>query len=230
MMYRTKLTPGADVYLAAIPEQADPAAIASDARRREIEETKASALRLARTADWLLLELALRRSLGLDPAKLAFFRSAEGRWSAEGVSFSLSHTESFAAVAVSREPVGIDAENIARFAVRCARDAALTEHMLRRICAESENPERDSASLLRLWTAKESLFKFIGSGSFRPSRLRPGEETRQFVLLLDEPLFLSVSADHPENIRFFLACDGAVSPIESGSVLDGDGDLSRWLK
>ena len=230
MTDRTEPIPGADVYLAAILDQADSAAIASTARRREIEETKSPALRLARTADWLLLELALRRSLGLEPEKLAFSRSRDGRWSAEGVSFSLSHTEGFAVVAVSREPVGVDAEKLARFAARYARDAALTEQMLRRICAEGENPEADAASLLRLWTAKESLFKFIGSGSFRPSGLRPGEETRQFVLLLEEALFLSLSGVHPENTRFFLVRGGDVSPIEGDRVLDGDGDLSRWLK
>lgn len=79
--------------------------------------------------------------------------------------FSLSHSGSFAACALSDFPVGVDLEK---------RDS-LSEPVLRRFFSPEEqalirSSEDPDLSFTRLWTGKESFVKATGSGFLLPLR------------------------------------------------------------
>lgn len=71
---------------------------------------------------------------------------------------SISHTEGYAACAISRQPVGIDVE----------RERTFSKAAAKRILSPQEELLRESANadelLSRVWTVKESFLKMTGEG------------------------------------------------------------------
>lgn len=206
-----------DVYVAAIPPELEVGAVFSPARAKLLKETAAPAMKRQRYLVWRLLEFAAAHSLGLDPAALVFEKAQEGRWFCPDFFFSLSHTEDAVAAAVSRSPVGVDVESLPVFARRYAADPALCARMLRRIAAPEELAGcggREAETLLRLWTGKESLFKFRQHGSFSPAETICGEETRHLLLELPPRVCLAVSSGVLPALRLFRFADESAAPID----------------
>ncbi len=75
---------------------------------------------------------------------------------------NLSHSREYAVCALSDEPVGTDTET-----VRALRDC-----LWRRVLTQAEYSwaDGDQGRLFRLWTLKESYFKFTGAGLTEPMR------------------------------------------------------------
>ena len=73
--------------------------------------------------------------------------------------FSISHCKTAVAVALSRQPLGIDIEDVTRYknnvAVYVSNDDELKK------IKESEHPE---LPFIELWTKKEAVFKYNGTG------------------------------------------------------------------
>lgn len=117
----------------------------------------------------------LRRVLagytGVAPARVRYRVSHRGRpelESACGITFSASHADGLAGIAVARDRlVGLDLERI--------RPVADLLDLADRVCSPTEyaglqavaEPERDEA-FLRLWTRKESYVKALGTGLSMP--------------------------------------------------------------
>ena len=78
--------------------------------------------------------------------------------------FSISHSREYAVCAVSDTPVGTDGETV----------RALRDSLWRRVLTQSEYSwaDGDPGRLFRLWTLKESYFKFTGTGLAPPWRSR----------------------------------------------------------
>lgn len=130
--------------------------IERQALERLSAERREKAVRLRREEARLLSIGAglLLRMAGLDPP---FAYGEHGKpYLPGGPDFSLTHTGTFAALAVREGPVGLDAETVAP--VRRAAERALTAEERRYI--ESE-PERRFAYL---WTRKEAVLKCTGAG------------------------------------------------------------------
>ncbi|NLT40165.1 MAG: 4'-phosphopantetheinyl transferase superfamily protein [Clostridiales bacterium] len=74
--------------------------------------------------------------------------------------FSISHSREYAVCAVSDTPVGTDGETV----------RALRDSLWRRVLTQSEYSwaDGDPGRLFRLWTLKESYFKFTGTGLAAP--------------------------------------------------------------
>ena len=82
--------------------------------------------------------------------------------------FSLSHTRSIVAVAVSDRPVGVDAETI-----RSVRQGVAERCMGPEELAWIANQAEENEALLTLWTCKEAMVKRSGQGlQFRPGAVR----------------------------------------------------------
>ena len=93
-------------------------------------------------------------------------RSACGRWEASGISFSLSHSGPYVAVALGRETVGVDVQSLAvhpseRLIARSLNGAEAA------LIAGLDGEERKRA-FLRIFSCKESLFKTRGEPVFHP--------------------------------------------------------------
>ena len=99
--------------------------------------------------------LLLREVLGLDEARLSF--SANGKPSASGQPFNLSHSGEYAVLAVSDLPVGVDMERCSLRHVRVA-NSVFTEAELQWMHEDAE------ARFTLLWTLKEAVSKALGLG------------------------------------------------------------------
>ena len=148
-----------DVYVASTPSSPMSAPLLSAERASYVTSARCESVQRERYFVWRLLEFALRDSLGLDPSRVEFRRSRQGGFEADGFYFSLSHTDGALAVAVSREPCGVDIEllrsvpNGKRIAER-----AFTEEQLRRL-RECREEEAEAQVFFELWTAHEAEFK-----------------------------------------------------------------------
>jgi 4'-phosphopantetheinyl transferase len=112
-----------------------------------------------------MLRLILGRQIGVAPDELVFSYGDHGKPRvAEGLPhFSLSHSANTIVVAVAAEELGVDVEE--------RRELANAARLARRICTEGEFdtllslPEAEfETMLLRLWTIKEAVLKYIGTG------------------------------------------------------------------
>lgn len=221
--------PVLDVYLAPIPEDGEAQDPISPERKKELDETRNPKLRLQRATAWKALEYAADRSFGLRAEELRFSKNVYGRWSCEGMEFSLSHTDGMAAAAVSGSPVGVDLESIPAFRRQYADRPDRADAVLRRIRARGEDEAHGAAALLYTWTGKESLFKARQTGLFLPHRLSCGGETRRFVLELETPVMIAVSGAHPEKLRFFLYQNGTARRLDPGLVSEGKEGLCKYF-
>ncbi|HXE63874.1 MAG TPA: hypothetical protein VN519_10065 [Bryobacteraceae bacterium] len=106
------------------------------------------------------LRLILAKSVGAAPLELRFSLGPHGKpalMGAGGLEFSLSHSGSWAAVAVARNvPVGVDIERI--------RENVDMAALLRRL-GEISVPET-SQELYRAWTRREATSKAAGGALF----------------------------------------------------------------
>lgn len=73
--------------------------------------------------------------------------------------FSISHCQTAVAVALSNSPIGIDIEDVTRYKKNVA--AYVSNDSELKIINESERPEE---TFIRLWTQKEAVFKYYGTG------------------------------------------------------------------
>ena len=187
----------AEVYTALIPQK-PLEKVLPQLRQEQIENTTHEGLKRQRYFVWKLLEIALKRSFGYEMKDLHFSRDEDGKWSCRECFFSLSHTDGAVAVAVSRKPVGVDLE--------CA------QHLMRpglaeKILTEEEKilpREDENQFLLKMWCAKEALFKAGSEPTFQPKKISAlsGVKTQK-VQIGNGEYMLAVAGEGTQNARFY---------------------------
>ena len=183
-----------DVYLALLPCGECDEPLYPEERDTLVKSTANPTVRRERYFVWRLLEVAIRRSLGLELSEIGLRREGE-RWTSELADISLSHGGALA-VAVSGAPVGVDIESLsgnsdnARLAERFFSDAERAEYY-----AAPEEERR--AAFLGIWTAKEAIFKSQRSAAFAPSEVDSGASRvhSRTVRLGNEDFILSVATE-----------------------------------
>ena len=98
-----------DVYLALLPCGECDEPLHPEERDTLVKSTANPTVRRERYFVWRLLEMAIRRSLGLELSEIGLRREGE-RWTSALADISLSHGGALA-VAVSGAPVGVDIES-----------------------------------------------------------------------------------------------------------------------
>ncbi len=109
--------------------------------------------RLASCSAWALLRQTLLEN-DLPISEVAFTDRGKPYFLSGGLCFSLSHSHSLCAVAVSDDPVGVDVERCREFT---------REHMIERSLHPSERGSFDG-DFTRLWCRKEAAAKLTGEG------------------------------------------------------------------
>ena len=156
-----------DVYLALLPDGECDAPLYPEDREAYVENTANPTGRRERYFVWRLLEIAARRSLGLELSEIGLHSEGE-RWTGELADISLAHGGGALAVAISGAPVGVDIELLSdgsdgdRLAERFFNDTERAEYY-----AASEEERRLTS--IRIWTAKEAIFKSRSESAFAPS-------------------------------------------------------------
>lgn len=149
-----------DVYFAEISEIEGP--FYPKERDEEIARAKDKTLKMQKGSSWNLLFLALRHSLGIDPAEYSFVKNEYGKWTCPDFYFSLSHSGNLVMVGVSGMPIGVDLESEEKFSKLWASPQKLSS--LREKLGGQEEED-----LLSLWVKKESCFKAYGEKYFNPA-------------------------------------------------------------
>jgi len=195
--------PVVDVYLGKLPEKMPEEPLACPLRQREVEETKNELLKRQRYYVWKLLGYGLERSLGKRIGEMTFTRDEKGFYTAEGVCFSLSHSENALAAAVSRKPVGVDVEALTAVFRPEMAERAMTKGELAAFLSLPEQEKK--AAFLKCWTAKEALFKASQGAQFVPADWDTEKGSVQsFQKTVGEAdFFLSVATETPEKLRIF---------------------------
>lgn len=193
--------PVVHVYVARFPFPVDEEKIFPPERADEIDRCSNPDVRREKYYAWKLLEKALMRSLGLNLKNLDIVRTENGKWECSACCFSLSHSGNFAAVAVSRKPIGVDIE-------KCD-ESRFTESFTKKIATERECEALDrlkerQAALNELWTKKEAVFKLLGDKTFQPSNIEVSEyvTVTKVVQSEDERYFVTVASEDAERADF----------------------------
>lgn len=191
--------PVQDVYLCPLPPEEAPLPPLPPLRAAEVEAVSHPRAKREKAFAWRLLEYAVERSFGRKLEKLSPRKLPSGKWVAEEIWFSLSHTEGALAVAVSRLPIGIDVER--------PRDS-YPDALLRRALSEEEYakvtslPEGKRARrFAEVWTVKEAVFKREGGDAFFPRDVSAEAPHKSGEW---EGCFWSVATPHPEKVRVYL--------------------------
>ncbi len=195
--------PVVDVYLAKLPDRDVGQPLACPVRQAEVEAITNQQVKREKYYVWKLLEYGLERTFGLKSKDLTFTKNPNGGYKTEKAEFSLSHSGGALAVAISRGPVGVDVEDLA---APCRAGMPQRSMTQKEYAAYQDLPEAEKqAYFVRLWTAKEALFKASHSGSFDPA----AQDTdvglyRSFEKTVGDRVYaLSVATATPERIRVF---------------------------
>ncbi len=183
------------VYISTIPDTVSYEKLTPKQRQKEVLTTKDPQRKLERYFVWKLLEHALEKSLhmGIKEAKLR--RTPDGKWKSPFFELSIAHTDGTVSVAISREPVGIDIENVSN-----ARDKLSAELILNND-EIGEYKDADALTLLELFAQKESIFKMIGTGVFEPRN----------IYVSDDPAYVRIERITNKNGEYILAISSKIA-------------------
>ena len=190
-----------DVYLALLPDGECDAPLYPEDRDAYVENTANPTVRRERYFVWRLLEIAARRSLGLELSEIGLHSEGE-RWTGELADISLAHGGGALAVAISGAPVGVDIELLSdgsdgdRLAERFFNDAERAEYY-----AASEEERRLTS--IRIWTAKEAIFKSRSESAFVPSDVdsHSSRVHSSTLRLGDRDFVLSVASENEPTVH-----------------------------
>lgn len=190
-----------DVYLALLPEGECGAPLYPEERDAYVKNTANPTVRRERYFVWRLLEIAARCSLGLELSEIGLRREGE-RWTGELADISLAHGGGALAVAISGAPVGVDIELLSdgsdgdRLAERFFNDAERAEYY-----AASEEERRLTS--IRIWTAKEAVFKSRSESAFAPSDVdsHSSRVHSSTLRLGDRDFVLSVASENEPTVH-----------------------------
>jgi len=183
------------VYLAHLPETECDLPLFPEERDRAVRAVTNPLLRREKYYVWRLLELAVRASLGAELTEIGLRQEGEG-WTSEAADISLSHGGGALAVALSDSPVGIDIEPLSGEGDgRRLADRFFSDGERERYLAAPENERREA--FLRIWTAKEAVFKSRRESVFAPSAVDSSGERlyTACVRLGDGDYILSVASE-----------------------------------
>lgn len=141
---------------------------------QRIPEDGGSGQEVQRAVAAELLQYAFRDFFGIRLREECILRTPDGKpryGGALGCFFNISHCASAVAVAVAREPVGVDVEGMRRVKRRTVEKCCSKKeirYVFGRECAKAERgedlPEAEAKRFLKLWTLKESRVKMTGEG------------------------------------------------------------------
>ncbi len=193
-----------DVYLACVPDDVEYKTLHPKERDTEVCSVKNDEVKKHKYCAWRLLEYALEHTFGYDIKKLDLTKTLCGKWICPSCEFSISHSGKIVAVALSRNPVGVDVQVEKTIVSSTFAQRMLTEKEQEALVSLDNDKER-SEELLRLWTKKESIFKSLNSDRYIPAEIETSEYNayEEALEMGGEKYYLSVSGADVSKIRIF---------------------------
>ncbi len=163
-----------NLYIAEMPSDMKELPLLSAARSRELQTVKSEGQRREKYFTWRLLEYGIAHTFGKGADSFNFVKNDNGRWTADGIEFSLSHSGGVSAVAISNAPVGVDIEPVRELVSSRFAERALTENELQELGLLSESEKAEF--IIKKWTQKEAVFKSLNKEVFIPSKTEVGKD------------------------------------------------------
>lgn len=204
----------------------------TDERKAQIERYRNATDKIRSAGAGLLLEYGLQKKgytlLEQVPDKhsVKIAKGTFGKPYLEGVSnlsFNLSHTGDYVAVAFAEDEIGIDIERkrSANMSVACRFFTEEENVYLQEVCAMHGEGEILDKAFVRLWTRKESYIKAVGEGMHLP--------LSDFCVLSDcvkgEPNYYLRTWEDYEDYMVSVctkdAIDTEITIIDLGKLFDG---------
>lgn len=190
-----------DVYLAVIPDGEPISILLPSERARELEECTNETVKREKYFAWKLLSHAVKNTFGKDLPTLSPKKTENGKWTAEGIEFSLSHSDGVVCVALSLAPVGVDIQPIA---------PPKTDATALKILNESEKAEYATLAaeekaeyFTKKWTQRESVFKSLNLPAFFPAlpQLFTQKTATKVVIIDGKRYALSVASNQLDSLQ-----------------------------
>lgn len=193
----------AHIYISQFPFAVDNDNIFPPERAHETANCSNQNVRNQKFYAWKLLEKALANSLGLNIETLDIKRNENGKWQCSACYFSLSHSGSLVAVAVSKKPIGVDIEKYVPDRFSQALENRIVTKLESATIRNLDKLHR-AQYLSKLWTQKEAIFKLSDNKSFQPKCIETSKSlaTTKTVLCGDERYFITVASDDVERAVF----------------------------
>jgi len=199
------------VFFMQMPENAGEDELIPAARMEEIRRTGHERVRREKYWVWKTLETAISQTFSQRMDQLTFKKHINGKWTAEGVYFSLTHAGGWVAAAVSNRPVGIDMEPLS------SSDGRPWEKMAQRIASPKELEIFSAESreaMIALWTRKESAFKRSDALRFVPLRVDAlAGDIR--TLVLENGMLCSVCAEKMSGMHLYCWDETGIRDFEA---------------
>ena len=190
-----------DVYLASVPKARTYTELYPKERNDELEAVTNEAVKAEKYFVWRLLEFALRNSIGKRIEDISFTKLECGKWVCNDIFFSLSHSRSVLAIAISDTEVGIDIQSMNAPIASGFAERILTEDEISEYTCLPQNDK--NPYLMKAWSIKESIFKAYGKASFSPSKISINESEcyTEFIDINDEKFCLSLVGKAPRILE-----------------------------
>ncbi len=189
------------LYISKITPELTSGKILSKVRQEYVNSATDEKVKKERTAVWVLLQNALVDCGVVDLDSLNFTRNENGKWCVGNLKFSLSHSKSVVAVAVSDKNVGIDVEMVKEIKSLKLKQSLSTVY-----------------SPITQWTREESYYKATGK------KLKTDQENiKSYSISVEgEEYKLSVCSDQIENVKMVMGNEFMDKKV---FVFDLDGTL-----
>lgn len=155
---------------------ADKIEILSLAEKKHLARLRKTVDQISYARAHLLLRHALQRYVGIPAADLDFIVESTGKpkllikSNADPIEFNLTHCQNLVACAISRSPVGIDAEPLDRLLENETIERIL--HPLEQERFRVLNSADRAKQIIQYWTCKEAALKAVGCGlSIEPTQV-----------------------------------------------------------
>ena len=183
------------VYIARIPDFVEIGEVFPFERNIEIQECKNEEKKKEKYCAWKLLEYALKNELNEDIKNIKFAKDKNGKWKCDKCYFSLSHSSSLVAVALSYESVGADIE----------KNREIKTPIYKKILSDSEIKEMEQAQdkneyILKKWTQKESVFKAQEEQEYNLKKADTKNSKTFSILHNNSEYFVSVATKNLDKI------------------------------
>jgi phosphopantetheinyl transferase len=191
-----------DVYVCSVSRFKDYDMLPKYAKA-ELKKLKVESAKEQKRAVYGLLAYALKSTFSLEFNPKQMSKNKQGKPLLKGYFVSFSHTNDLVSVAVSKNNVGIDIEELKKHS---ALDPLKTK-----ILFDGENASSVEEALC-LWTKKEAIFKLDdGIDKYIPSNIDTSAyKTKASKVEYNEKVFsLSVAADNISNVNFMML-DGKI--------------------
>lgn len=180
------------VFIAKIPDKIEYKQLYPAERWAEITSCVNEKVKKQKYVAWKLLEKVFESEYKTSFENIIFSKTGSGKWLADKMYFSISHSQNYVAVCIDNQPIGLDIELI--------DEQKMTEKIFSFIATDREKQLYKNLStedIATLWTKKEAIFKQLDKSGFIPKNI----ETYDYftTTIIENSLKMAISVSFADN-------------------------------